>query len=175
MSWRETRRPALLVVAALMLASCQVRPLYAPEASEAGAPARLAAVQIKPVTTREAQQVRNQLVFLLNGGAGEPDQAPHAVSLAVTAATTGLLATPVATTDDSVPTAATVTMTALYTITDTASGETVARGKRQAVASYDRPRQEFAALRAERDAQDRAARELAEHLRAAILQDLASP
>ena len=83
MSWRETRRPALLVVAALMLASCQVRPLYAPEASEAGAPARLAAVQIKPVTTREAQQVRNQLVFLLNGGAGEPDQAPHAVNAVV--------------------------------------------------------------------------------------------
>jgi LPS-assembly lipoprotein len=37
------------------------------------------------------------------------------------------------------------------------------------------PRQQYAALRAERDAQDRAAREIAEQLRLAVAQDLSKP
>ena len=45
-------------------------------------------------------------------------------------------------------------------------------GRRQIASSYDIPRQEFAAVRAERDAENRAARELAELLRLALAQDL---
>jgi LPS-assembly lipoprotein len=48
----------------------------------------------------------------------------------------------------------------------------VASGTRQFVSSYDVPRQEFAALRAKRDAENRAARELAELIRLAVAQDL---
>jgi LPS-assembly lipoprotein len=48
----------------------------------------------------------------------------------------------------------------------------VSNGDRQFSASYDVPRQEFAAVRAQRDAENRAARELAELLRLAIAQDL---
>ncbi|MBK8456390.1 MAG: hypothetical protein IPL47_04125 [Phyllobacteriaceae bacterium] len=177
MSWLEDKpmRAVLALTAMALLAGCQVRPLYSgtDEAVKAGAPARIASVAVKTVSTREAQQVRNHLIFLLNGGAGEPADARWSVSLGVAASTTGALATQVATTDDYVPTASTVTMTSLYTIVDATSGETAASGKRQVTSSFDRPRQEFAAARAERDAQDRAARELAEQLRLAILQDLA--
>ena len=75
MSWSDVKALRTMLVAAAaaaMLAGCQVRPLYAPAASgSAGAPARIASVAIKPVSTREAQQVRNHLIFLVNGGAGE--------------------------------------------------------------------------------------------------------
>ncbi len=63
-------------------------------------------------------------------------------------------------------------MLASYTLTDS-KGTVVANGNRQFAASYDVPRQEFAALRARIDAENRAARELAELLRLALAQDLA--
>lgn len=175
MSWSEAKALHIVMAvaaAATMLSACQVRPLYAPAAVSADAPARVASVAVKPVTTREAQQVRNHLVFFINGGAAEATDARYQVSLGVTSSTTGAMAVQVADTDDYVPTASTVTMTSIYTISDTETGDRVASGKRQVAASYDRPRQGFAAARAERDAQDRAARELAEQLRFAILQDL---
>ena len=74
---------------------------------------------------------------------------------------------------DTEPTSGQVTVTASYKIIDNKTGEPVAAGRRSMVASYDIPRQEFAAVRALRDAENRAARELAEILRAAIAQDLA--
>jgi LPS-assembly lipoprotein len=74
--------------------------------------------------------------------------------------------------NDNEPSAGTVTLTADYVLTRKADGEVVATGRRQVSASFDRARQEFATLRAERDAQDRAARELAELLRLALAHDL---
>jgi len=61
--------------------------------------------------------------------------------------------------------------TGRYTLVDAATGKTVATGNQQATASFDRPRQEFAVLRAERDAENRAARELAEFIRLSLAQD----
>ena len=51
---------------------------------------------------------------------------------------------------------------------DAVTGRAGGRGTRQVTASFDRSRQYFARLRAERDAEDRAARELAEALRLAV-------
>ena len=63
---------------------------------------------------------------------------------------------------------------AAYTLTlvVTSSGEVAASGRRQITSSYDVPRQEFAAYRARLNAEDRAARELAELLNLAIAQQL---
>jgi LPS-assembly lipoprotein len=72
------------------------------------------------------------------------------------------------------PTAGMVTMTSNYRLVDTTTGDVISSGTRRVSASFDKPRQEFAAYRAERDAQDRAARELAELIRHAIAQDLAA-
>ncbi len=71
------------------------------------------------------------------------------------------------------PTAATLHMTGSYVLTDLATAKPVASGSRSIQASYDQPSQEFATLRARRDAEDRAARELAELLRLDIAQRLA--
>jgi LPS-assembly lipoprotein len=69
------------------------------------------------------------------------------------------------------PTAATVTMLGYYTLSDS-TGKTIAKGNRRVMSSFDVPRQEFAALRAKRDAENRSARELAELLQLVIAQEL---
>jgi LPS-assembly lipoprotein len=70
------------------------------------------------------------------------------------------------------PTASMMTVGASYVLTDAKTGEVVAQGRREASSSYDVPRQSFAAARAQRDAENRAARELAELLKLVIAQDL---
>jgi LPS-assembly lipoprotein len=178
MSWSDPklRRRALSILLALAglaaVSACTVTPLYGTAGLETGsvASSRLASVIVKPATTRVGLEVRNHLIFLLNGGAGEPASSAYSVETGVTSVATA--GATIQRTRDSEPTAGIVTVTSNYSIVDTKTGSVVASGKRSIPASYDIPRQEFAALRALRDAENRAARELAELLRIAIAQDL---
>lgn len=169
-------RVALLasVVASLGLTSaCTVRPLYADGGTTAGVPggvmAELSAIAIKPVRTRPAQEVRNHLIFLFNGGGKRTATPAYSMSLVVAPRVEQSVLQ--SSGEDNEPTAGTVTLLGSYTITDFGKGQVIARGRRQAVASYDIPKQEFAAYRAVIDAENRAARELAQILQLAIAQD----
>ncbi|WP_235911964.1 LPS assembly lipoprotein LptE [Mesorhizobium xinjiangense] len=159
----------------LALSSCTVRPLYGVTVQSfgpaSGATAGLAAIAIKPANTRYEQEVRNHLVFMFGGGAGEPSASRYSLDLGVTSRRESVVSVQ-RTTSDNEPTAGAVRLRSRYTLTDTATGEIVASGERSVRSSYDIPRQRFAALRAERDAEDRAARELAEQLRLALAQNL---
>lgn len=179
MSLRDHRvlrlRPALLVAAALSLAiasGCTVRPLYSSATSSvsgvAGEDAGLGAIAINPVNTRYGQEVRNHLIFLLNGGAGQPDGAKYAMDLQVSSVSQA--AAVIQVDSENRPTAGTLRMTGSYVVKDLVTGEVVVSGKREVSSSYDQPLQQFAALRARRDAENRAARELAELLKLDIAQ-----
>jgi LPS-assembly lipoprotein len=173
-----TRRACLAVTLALatLASACTVRPLYssAPLASgsTANAQTELASIAIKPVKTRYAQQVRNNLIFALTGGNGQPAAPAYSLDINVSELLESAARIQVATDLDQ-PTAGTVTLTSRYRLTDAATGAVVASGRRSISASYDKPSQEFASYRAQIDAENRAARELAELLHLAIAQDLA--
>lgn len=183
MSSPERKAPAGLLhsvvlsacIAAMAVASaCTVRPLYSNAVAPGGTGTTVAAypsIVIKPVQTRYAQEVRNHLIFMLNGGAGQPANAQYSLDLGITEVDSRVLLAPTTTGEDR-PSAGTIVMTSSYRLTTVGSGEVVASGTRRISSSYDRPRQEFAALRAQRDAENRAARELAELLKLAIGQDL---
>jgi LPS-assembly lipoprotein len=162
-----------LAVAAIALPGCTVRPLYssAPLATS-GLPAAadLSSIAIKPPVTRYGQEVRNHLIFLLSGGKGEPAEPLYSLALTVSAVEESAASIQVAT--ENQPTAATMTMIGSFTLTNM-EGEVIGKGSQRIMSSYDLPQQEFAALRAKRDAENRAARELAELLRLVIAQELA--
>jgi len=172
---RQSAMSALLL-SAVLVSACTVRPLYSNRPAEVGATAAgtagLGSIAINPVKTRYAQEVRNHLIFMFNGGAGQPADARYTLELGVTAITDSAALVQVA--EENEPTAGTVTLTSAYAVTDSQTGQQVASGRRQIAASYDRPRQEFATMRAQRDAENRAARELAELLKLAIAQDLSA-
>jgi LPS-assembly lipoprotein len=172
-----TRRRVALALAALAglaaTGGCTVQPLYGTATLGAGSPAGSAArpsIAVKPVSTRVGLEVRNHLIFLLTGGGGEPADTVYSLDMIVTSSSvdTATIQRRV----DTEPTSAQVTVTAGYRILDNSTGKAVATGRRSMVASYDVPQQEFASLRALRDAENRAARELAEILRLAIGQDI---
>jgi LPS-assembly lipoprotein len=174
---RLLRRIALagLVGSLALVSACTVRPLYsnAPlsPGSNATANSELASIGIKPVGTRPAQQVRNNLIFGFGRGAGEPASPAYSLTLGVTEAVESSALVQVGTDEDE-PTAGSVTLTGTYTLADAKSGVVIASGKRSITSSFDRPRQEFAAYRAQINAENRAARELAEALQLSIAQDL---
>ncbi|MBZ9958443.1 MULTISPECIES: LPS assembly lipoprotein LptE [unclassified Mesorhizobium] len=173
---RLLRRAALagLVGSLALVSACQVRPLYssAPLSTGSSANAELASIAIKPVRTRYGQQVRNNLIFGFGRGAGEPASPAYSLDLGVTEAVESSALVQVGTDQDE-PTAGSVTLTAGYRLTDAKTGAVIATGKRAITSSFDRPRQEFAAYRAQIDAENRAARELANALQLSIAQDLA--
>ena len=168
---------ALLALSVLtFLSACTVEPLNAARSNSqlvngnynASVSQTLAATEIDPVSERSAQQVRNRLLFAMNGGELQPG-GRYRVSLTVkeTTQTLSVQASSLA------PTSAQVRVLADYSLIDKKSGGVIATGQRRALAAYDRTPQSFSNLRAQRDAQDRAAREVAEQLRLAIAQNIA--
>ena len=173
-SWSVAVRFALF--ASLALASaCTIRPFYSDVPLSSGVPlgtaTQLATINIKQVNTRYGQEVRNHLIFMFNGAKGQQAAAPYQMDLAVAALNEAALLAHVTSKVDE-PTAGMMTLTGTYAIIDIKTGKRIAGGKRSVSASHDWPRQEFAKLRAQRDAENRAARELAELLMLAIVQDM---
>ncbi|TCQ25126.1 LPS assembly lipoprotein LptE [Rhizobium sp. PP-CC-3G-465] len=147
----------------LLMAGCQVRPLYSDGPS--GAPATaLASIGISEAKDRVEQRVRNALIFLTSGGKGEPTAPQYQLALSVSHQTTGVLFDE--RNDNDTASAGRLVIEADYNLTRVDTGKTVKSGHRKAVALVDFPIQEFAKLRAIRDAENRAARELAEVIRA---------
>jgi LPS-assembly lipoprotein len=168
-------RAILLAAGLAVAAGCTVQPLYSTSpistSSVTGSiGAELSTIEIKPVTTRVGQQVRNQLIFLFNRGNGQPADPRYSLTLAVASISESTANIQINKQNE--PTASILTAIATYRLID-ASGTLFSSGRQQFVASYDVPRQEFAAYRAKIDAEDRAARELAELIRLAVAQDLA--
>ncbi|MDR6755879.1 LPS-assembly lipoprotein [Mycoplana sp. BE70] len=157
---------AIGLLALTVTAGCQVRPLHSTGSAGAGA---AASVSVSEADDRVEQRVRNELIFLLGGGAGEPTAAAYHLELSVASRAVDVLVS----SSDDVARAGRIVMTADYNLTRSDSGETIRSGRRQVVALVDFPVQEFAKLRAIRDAENRAARELAELLRADIATGLA--
>ncbi|MEF0940532.1 LPS assembly lipoprotein LptE [Rhizobium sp. BR 362] len=146
---------ASLVAVAGLLASCQVRPLYA---ESTGVTQKLADVTFSDAGTRVGQQVRNQLIFIAGRGAGETKTPKYTVDLSVSSGTGGVLYLPSSDTSA----AGRTTVTASFTLKDASDGKVLKSGSRSVTSLVDFPTQEFAKARAIRDSEDRAAREVAE-------------
>lgn len=161
-SYRQVLRglglASLLVATAIGLSACQVRPLYGNMAGTERS------ISISKADTRAEQVVRNELVFAFSGGSGEPANAAYRMDLDVQVVKQGVLA---AGANDEF-TAARMLVIGNYTMVDAATGETLFTGERRAVSQVDNPDQEFANVRAELDAENRAAREAAAFLNADI-------
>jgi len=161
-----------IILAAGFIGGCTVRPMLATTSNELGSAdgVQLSSVSVAEVGTRYGQEVRNHLIFLLHGGAGQSANPAYRLDLSVSRAVSSTVQVQSGGVNE--PTAGSVQIVGRYALVETATGNTIARGTQEAFASFDRPLQEFAVLRAERDAENRAARELAEFIRLALAQDL---
>jgi len=156
-----TKRLALIGGLSLALAGC-FQPMYgsvAPGTPGGDTFERLATVEVAPVGGRSGIVLRNDVVFGLTGGRGA---AAPAYRLAISYSST---ATPVFL--DSTggrPTAQSITVSSEYTLKDLATDKIIRRGTAFSTASVDRSAQRYAAARAGIDAEERAAKAVAEQI-----------
>ncbi len=157
-------RTASVAAVLVALAGCQVKPLYAVDSNGSGTGQKLASIGFSQAGDRITQTVRNELIFLTSGGAGESRQPEYNLALGVSSFRQNVLDEQV--TNNLIP--GRVTLTGTYTFTRVSDGKVLKSGQRKSTALLDVSAQEFAEMRAYRDAEDRAAKQLAEFIRGDI-------
>lgn len=151
---------AMAAVAALYLSACTVQPLYGPTAEGSSVSQTLRSIAIDPVDSRVAQVVRNKLIFYFTGGGGEVADPQYRMRLRVSTSETGLGITR----EGNAPVYS-VNVTASYTVYQIGSDEILLRETVRGTASYDQYSQNYANIRARRDAENRAAVQAADKIR----------
>ena len=167
MSWLD--RVPIRLAAAMLLAvaggGC-FQPLYGDRSLTGGPSVRDAMrdVEVATIDGRVGQEVRNDLIFELTGGEGNPVGAPYRVTMTVSSSTFY----PVIDLSAGRPSAETVSLDVLYRVEDVANKKTVLNERALARVTIDRSQQRFARVRAIRDAENRAAKVAAEQMRSRI-------
>jgi LPS-assembly lipoprotein len=170
MSWHDrngrtaARRllPLLALVPALFLAGC-IHPLYGPSTDGDPVAEKLKLIEVEPINGALGHYIGDELVFGFNGTGSHVS--PR-YKLVVTP--NEGVSTPLVDTVTGLVTAATVTVSAKYVMTDMSNGQEVAHGTVFTAASYDRTSDRFSDMQASRDAEKRNARELADQIRTQI-------
>jgi LPS-assembly lipoprotein len=160
--WRRRIATAAFLAAAALVSACTVQPVYGPTAGGGTVEATLARIDIDPVNTRIAQQVRNKLIFGLTGGGGVTNPV-YRMKLVVTSQEIALGITR----EESAPVYS-VIVSSTYEISRIDTGEIVLRATSRGTASYDRVNQIFANVRARVNAEDEAAGVVADDIRLRI-------
>lgn len=158
MSWsRLASRSAIAVALVVALAGCQVRPLYATGPSGSGPQAALPAISVDEPTTRDEQVFRNSLLFGLRGG-GDGDSPRYRLTYRLQ-----ILEQAIAVERDTgTPNAYQLTGSVSILLKDLGSGASLYGAQVTGADSYTRSSQNFATIRARRDAENRLMNSLAQ-------------
>lgn len=162
------------VVSVCLLAACQVQPLHSNGGGNSfeseSIASSLQSVEVSDAKTRFDQLVRNELLFDLAGSSTNSGEFPFLLEINTTKSVRSVGISDV----DFGPRAFFVTIATQYVLRDARQLAPIAQGRQEGTASYDRVDQEFANIRAERDAEIRAAKATALRLRHAISLALSS-
>lgn len=170
---RHLLRWAVVAALAGALAGC-FQPLYGDHTLVGGANLRsaLAAVDVMQIegqpgtpVARLAVELRNELTFRLDGGGGALSPT-HRLKITLIASTSSLIVDPNTARSE----VEIVGLDATYVLTELASNKPVVNSTATARVSYNVPgqQQRLAIVRGQRDAQSRAAKELAEQIHARL-------
>ena len=152
---------ACVVGLAASLGACGFHPLYATGSSGAneGMTQYYQQVLVEPIPGRQGVHLRNQLMDNFTPG-GTPSNAAYRLSIRLEEQKEGL-----AIQQDTRITRYNYNLTAKYELKDAVSGQILDKGISRSIAPYNVVDSQFATLSAERDAQERAAREVGEDIR----------
>lgn len=154
-----------------LLTGC-LRPLHAPVSGADGeGNGALGLIDVAPMNGFLGHSIKSELDFLLQGG-NPPSIAPRYRFTIQTRKTKS--ATTLDTTTG-LAQSANLEIEAVYSLIQMSDGVLRASGRTYVSASYDRSQLRFSSLRAERDAEERAARALAERLRSIAAIALSNP
>lgn len=165
MWWHNHCVAALLVAAVTGLTGCNVQPLYGTTGSGSRLGAVMQGVEITPIPGRVGQKVRNELIFDTTGG-GPAGPKTYKLEIAVKENVINELVK-----ISGNATGQVYELNATFRLSR--GGQVVLQGKATSRAAYERFQTIFSNVRAQYDAQDRAAKTVAETIRVRIAAYLA--
>jgi Predicted secreted (periplasmic) protein len=161
MWWHRSLLAALAVTAAISLAGCGIQPLYGTTAGGSRLAAAMAGVDITPIPGRVGQRVRNELIFENTGGSGQTGTT-YKLDIVIKESLTNEL---VKISGDAKSQVYELDATFKLISND---GRVVLEGKATSRAPYERFETIFSNVRARYDAENRAARTVAESIKVRI-------
>jgi LPS-assembly lipoprotein len=167
MSWFDRVRCTFALAAALGVSGC-FQPLYS-ESSHAGVAEAMKEVEVSPVTGRFGHYLTDDLLTQMNG-TGEALPAKYRLQINIGKSAN----TPTVESQITFATSTTVTGIAYITLTEIATSKVVYTGQAVSIAPYDRNFNDYANLRAARDAELRLARSLADEISLRVAGAIAS-
>jgi LPS-assembly lipoprotein len=164
---RNCRRLAGIAMLAGMLAGC-FQPMYADRSLTGGTGPNLREamrdVEIAKIDGRVGQEIRNDIIFELSGGGGNPSGAPYRLNLQVATSSSSAIVN----VQTGLPDNETVSLDVTYKLQNVADEKIVLTDKAIARVTIDRTQQRYARVRALRDAENRAAKLVAEQIRTRV-------
>ncbi len=149
----------LASAAALSLGACGFRPLYATESTPAGIAVYFEQIYVDDIGGRTGRVLRNQLMDAFTPG-GTPKSAAYRLEIELNDGKEGLVIQ-----ENADITRYNYTLTAKFKLLDASNGQVMNTGVSRAIAGYNVVNQQFSTQIAQRDAEERAARELGEDIR----------
>ncbi len=157
MSWCDRYRVLAALALSLGLAGC-MQPLYG-EAAHPGLVQAMRAIEVAPIPERIGHYLADDLISRINGS-GETPRPLYRLTVKLSQSTT----TPTIESQIQSAVSATVTGTAIFSLTKIDDGKLIYAGAATNSAVYDRTLQSYADLRAARDAELRVAKSLADEI-----------
>jgi LPS-assembly lipoprotein len=152
----------LLVVPGLAACEGGLRPLYGPTASGASLDSRMAQVDFAPIPGRVGQRIRNELIFQHTGG-GNPLPPTHRLEVAIRESVTSTLVR-----IDGEALGQIYAVQAAFKLVSINDKRVVLQGTSLARAGFERFESIYSNVRARQDAENRAARTIADDLRTRV-------
>ena len=175
---QSNRRPAsaglkvLAVAIALpLLAACGnggFQPLYGSLGTTANTSEKLRSVQFAPIPGRVGQRVRNELIYLSTGG-GLPNEPQYRLEVAIRQSITSTLVLRTGRSNAKI-----YNLDAKFRLINLADKKVILSGTSYGKAGFERFTSIFSNVRARKDAEDRAARTVAEDLKSRLAAFLAT-
>jgi LPS-assembly lipoprotein len=171
MSLRNRQSNILRLLVAGMLAvalgGCMFQPMYAQTPLFGSGPSlrdALRDVEVASINGRIGNELRNDLIYELTGGEGNQVDAPFRLTLVANVSSFS----PVIDTESGRPVSEMVSFDVTYKLHDVVRDRIVLTEQALARVSIDRSQQRFANVRAVRDAENRAAKVVAEQIRSRL-------
>lgn len=161
MWWPKPLLAALAVTAALGLAGCGIRPLYGTTAGGSRLGAVMAGVDVTPIPGRVGQRLRNELIFE-NAGGGTPAPATYKLDIVIKESLINQLVQISGNAQGQV-----YELDATFKLISH-DGRVVLEGKATSRAALERFQTIFSNVRAQVDAENRAAQTVADTIRVRI-------
>ncbi len=149
-----------ILLFALLLGAC--RPMYGETSMGYQTVSELSAIEVNELPGRVGQKIRNELIFLFTGGK-QASQPKYKLEIAYRESVLGVL---FKRTDDAA--GQIYSLDATFTLRDISGKTELTKGRSHARAAFDKHKSTYSNIRAERDAKNRAAKDIAKDINTRI-------